>query len=105
MRADYLRHRIAIQQLKEGEDLDGYPEDTWELHHEEMAKINPLQGREYEQAQQMQAGISHKITTRFFAGANSSMRLVYGARVFNVESVINQGERNRWLEWRCEEVA
>jgi head-tail adaptor len=69
----------------------------------------PMGGREYNQAQQMQATVTHKLRSVYFSGANPRMRLTAGQnsaepdRVFNVASVINVEEKNRHLEWMCEE--
>ncbi len=103
-RTPIRRQRIEIQQAIEGEDLDGIPEYRWQTLRTEKALMQPLTGREYELAQQMHSGTTHKIITRWFEGADSTMRIVRGDRRFNVATVINQHERNRWLEWRCEEV-
>lgn len=73
-------------------------------------KITPLSGREYVQAQQVQSNVTHELKCPYFAGANSSMRLTAGevaatpTRIFNVESVVNENEANRFLVWRCVEV-
>jgi SPP1 family predicted phage head-tail adaptor len=73
-------------------------------------KIVPLTGREYVQAQQVQSNVTHELKCPYFSGANSSMRLTAGeeaatpSRIFNVESVVNEKEQNRFLVWRCVEV-
>lgn len=73
-------------------------------------KIKPVTGREYVQGQQFQSNITHELKCPYFAGANSAMRLTAGddagnpTRIFNVESVVNENEANRFLVWRCVEV-
>ena len=97
-----MKHLLTIERPVAGHDLDGVP-DSWEHVAEEWGDVQPLSGREYEQAQQMQSTTTHKIRTHLVAGATSAMRLLLGQRVFAVESVRNEGERNRWLLWRCVE--
>lgn len=103
VKVDKLTKKVVIQSKEAGNELDGVPE-SWNDVGNFWAMIQPLTGREYEQAQQMQSNTTHKIKTRWFEGANSAMRLVRGNRVFEVESVVNEFERNRWLIWRCSEV-
>jgi SPP1 family predicted phage head-tail adaptor len=71
-------------------------------------EITPLTGREYQQAEQMQSNVSHKIRTEMLpqnlGPATSRMRLKHGVRTFEVVSVVNVEERNRELEWMCTEV-
>ena len=56
-------------------------------------------------AQQVQAKTTHEGRCHWFEGATSEMRLKYGSRIFNVESVVNEREQNRFLVWRLEEVS
>lgn len=111
---------LTVQANAPGNELAGEPTENWEDVCRVHCFVQPLTGREYVQAQQVQSTISHKITTRFFPGANNRMRLVQRAisesddpetaappeylRIFNVSSVVNAGEKNRELEWMCEEV-
>ncbi|MCA9232504.1 MAG: phage head closure protein [Planctomycetales bacterium] len=98
------RSLLVIEQPVDGNELDGIPAG-WQEIRREWGYIQPVDGREYEQSQQMRSDTTHKIATRWFDGATSAMRLVCGPRIFNATSVVNQDERNRWLEWRCVEVA
>ena len=102
---------LVVQTRTLGDELAGEPVGAWTDLRREWAKVDPISGREYLVAQQVNATTSHTIATHYFAGATSDMRLVRKrisddavVRQFNVESVINVGEANRWLEWRCEEV-
>ena len=97
-------HRLSVEANTPGNEAFGEPAESWEEVWKVWGDIRPMQGNEYVQAQQAQSSVSHKITTRYFPGANSQMRLVHGERVYNVESVVNVDERNRFLEWMCREV-
>lgn len=70
-------------------------------------EIRPLSAREFAQGQQINSVVSHELKCVFFAGANTSMRLTTesGTRIFNVDSVVNENEANRFLVWRCTEVS
>jgi head-tail adaptor len=101
-----------IQRELEGNVLAGTPEGRHENLRPVFANIEPASGAEYQQAQQMQANVTHKITTEYFAGAHPRLRLVkenpenpdVPLRVFNVVGVTNFEERNRETVWMCLEV-
>lgn len=102
---------LAIQTHTSGDVIDDIP-DKWETVCLRWCDIKPLTGREYTQAQQVQSTVTHRIRTQYVPDAKSSMRLAKlsgetgePTRLFNVESVVNVDERNRWSEWMCEEVS
>jgi len=94
---------VRIEKPLLGNDLDGVP-DSWEFVCNQWANIRPLSGREYQQAQQMQSSTTHTIKTHLVANADSAMRLVAkDETIYNVESVVKQDGRNRFMIWRCVE--
>ena len=109
MRSPALKQKVYVQTETTANELAGGTINQWTTVETQDADITPLRGREYEAAQQVQSGITHKIRTRMLratnAPATTAMRLVtkFDSRVFHVQSVLNIGERNRWLEWMCEE--
>jgi SPP1 family predicted phage head-tail adaptor len=98
---------LTVEQDTVGNELAGEPSEA-ETVCSVWGNIQPLTGREYQQAQQMQSNVSHKITTELLpqnlGPATSRMRLKHGTRTFEVQSVVNVEERNRELEWMCTEV-
>ena len=74
-------------------------------------KVKPISGREYVQGQQVQSNITHELKCPHFTDeVHTGMRLTAGdnaeapTRIFNVESVVNENEANRFLVWRVAEV-
>ena len=94
--------RFEVQVPVEGNDLDGIP-SSWSTAGFAWGEFKTISGREYEQAQQMNSTTTHIIKTQYFKGATSAMRLVSNDRVFEVESVYNENERNMFSVWRCQE--
>jgi SPP1 family predicted phage head-tail adaptor len=98
---------LTVEQDTVGNELAGEPSEA-ETVCSVWGNIHPLTGREYQQAQQMQSNVSHKITTELLpqnlGPATSRMRLKHGTRTFEVQSVVNVEERNRELEWMCTEL-
>jgi SPP1 family predicted phage head-tail adaptor len=99
MRAGKLRHLIMIQKLTEPEPLSdiGEIEPDWQDFVSRYASINPLVGREYWSARQVNAEITGKINIRYVSGITPKMRVKFGDRIFNIEAIINVEERNREL--------
>jgi SPP1 family predicted phage head-tail adaptor len=98
-----MRHRIAIESPVETQGPDGSVTLTWAPFAAVWASVEPLLGREYFDAQREQADVSHRVRMRYLAGVTHSMRVALGPRVFEIESVINAGERNRELVLMCRE--
>jgi SPP1 family predicted phage head-tail adaptor len=98
-----MRHRVTLETPVETQGADGSVTLTWAPFAAVWASVEPLLGREYFDAQREQADVSHRVRMRYLAGGTHSMRLVLGSRVFEIESVINAGERNRELVLMCRE--
>ena len=96
--------RLSVEaRTQEADNFGEFPE-VWEELRQEWFQVEPLGGREYEQALRMESGQTHKARCAWFDGANSKLRLTTGERIFNVQSVANWQERNRFLDWQLEET-
>lgn len=103
---------LEVRRNVPGDEIAGIPDDV-EVVTQRWAKILPIGGREYYQAEQIESTVSHRVLMEYFDGADSSQWLALPdvndpenpKRTFHAKSVINVGERNRQLEWMCEEVA
>ena len=101
-----LRERVTIQSETRTADAAGGAVVTWSaLPHAPMvwARVEPLLGREALQAMQLKAPVSYRVTMRWRDDITAAMRLVWGARVLNIRSIINPDERRRYIELMCEE--
>jgi SPP1 family predicted phage head-tail adaptor len=99
-----LRHKIKIQ--RENLTDDGYGGSTvlWVDRLEARAWIKPTSGTEQNFGMQTQDTVTHDIVIRYSSTeilAKDSV--LFETRRFNIRSVINVEERNRWLQLRCEE--
>jgi SPP1 family predicted phage head-tail adaptor len=68
---------------------------SWDTFAEAWASIEPLIGKEYFAQEREQAVVSHKIRMRYQPGITHKMRVAWESRLFEIESVLNVGERNR----------
>jgi len=94
-----LRHYVSLMENRgEVRAEHNLPEERWVKVAEFHAAIEPISGREFFQAQQVQSSTTHRIRCRWRPGVNSRQRIHYGARVFELQSVLNLDERDEWLE-------
>lgn len=97
--AGTLKHSITIQVRTASRGTTGGVEYTWATYIKTRASIEPLMGREYHAA--MQDIGENKI--RFRVRYDSSVaamnvhdyRISYNSNTYDIESIVNVGERNR----------
>jgi len=103
VRAEKLRHRITFQVQPGDKSSLGSYEAEWTDVVTVWAQIVPVSGREYF-GQVRETAVSHKIYCRYREGITPRMRIKFGKRIFQIQSVLNWEERNEGLTIMCEEV-
>ena len=103
MRAGRLRHLVVIQEPTETNDSQGQAIKAWGTFATVHAAVEPLNGREYFAAAQINAETTTKIVIRWLDGITQKMRISYDSKVYNIESIRNIGERDRQIELMCSE--
>ena len=108
MRAGLLRNEIIIQQRTAGspqQTATGAPSESWTTYATVRASIDPVLGREFFAAEQIQSNISAKIRIRYQSGVTDGvttlMRVNHDGVIYNIEAVINVNNRNRELILMC----
>ncbi len=104
MNAGKLRHRVTVEQPTASSDGYGGSTVSWTTFATAWAAVEPLSGREYFQAQQAQAAVTHKVTMRYLSGVTPRMRVKHGSRLLTIVSAIDTDERHRELVLMCEEA-
>lgn len=109
MQAGKLRHRLMIQSLPDtptrGTSGEEKVDDSeWQNVAMIWGSVEPLAGREFFAAQQVNADVSHRIRLRYLPGITPKMRLKFGDRIFDIVNSLNIEERNRELELLAREV-
>lgn len=102
MRAGELRHRITIRRIsgtienEAGELIPSYADfkTVW-------AAVEPLRGREYLEAQKINEELSYLIKIRFIEGITPDMVIKFKGRIFEIQNILNIGERKRELHLMC----
>ena len=78
----------------------------WEPLVTRWARIEPLSGREFWNAQQSQSAVTHLVSLRgVVRGLTTQHRLQMGRRIFNIESIIDLNDEHYEHELRCIERA
>jgi len=103
VRAGELRHRLTIEIPQRLSDGAGGAIVTWAQVASIWAHIKPVSARELRAAEQRAEKLTHKIILRYRSDINATMRLVGAGRIFNINAIINEDERDHWLVCFCVE--
>ena len=106
MRSYQLRHKIRIQRRTRSLDPYGQPHECWADYLSVRAHIRPISGKENVGALSVNPSLTHTIAVRYKPAFGLPLLMVsnrvrFGERVFNIESVRNLEERNRWVILNC----
>lgn len=103
MNVSALRHQITLQSPVETTDDMGAITTTWTDVEKMWAAVDPLTMREAFNLHVTFAEATHKVTIRYLAGVTPKFRILFGERIFNINSIINVAERNEQLILTCSE--
>ena len=104
MRAGRLRKWVQVQESTVTIDAAGGAVDTWAKVWDRRAAIEPINGREMVESDQVRTVATVKILMRWWDGLKATHRIKYGSRIFEINHIINRNERNREYELLCTEV-
>lgn len=95
---------VTLQyKTKVPDGLGGFT-STWVNSDSIWAAIWPVSASETVKAMQTTMTITHRIRIRWRAKVKPQWRLKFGERIFNIVSIINPNEDNRWLDIMAKEV-
>ena len=103
MNAGRLRHRVAIQRRTTSRGTAGEVLLTWLTYATVWAAVEPLSGREAVAMKEVHASANVRVTLRWRKDLRAQDRLLFGARVFEINGITDVGGRQRWLELACTE--
>jgi SPP1 family predicted phage head-tail adaptor len=97
-----LRHRLTLQQRSTTRDsLKQQDPAAWSTFLVVWADIAPTPGISQVTGEAQASSVTHTITIRYRPGVAARMRILYGSRVFEIDSVIDVEERHFWLRLNC----
>ena len=99
---------VVVQSRSSTKDAYGHELNSWSEVGTVWANIKPGAGSERVRAMQVAGTVSHTVLVRYAPAFTppkgaAALRILYGSRVFNVLSAINEEEQNRWIIFVCEE--
>lgn len=104
MRAGKLRQRVELQDRTVTQGSYGEAQVTYSTLDTVWAAVEPLQGREFIEGQQLQAEVTTRIRIRYRDGIAPEMRVVHGTHTYDIVSVIEPATARRELHLMCSEV-
>jgi SPP1 family predicted phage head-tail adaptor len=104
MNAGELKQRITIQQAVETSDSEAVTVTAWNTFTTVWAAVEPLSGREFFNAQQLNSELTTRFRIRCQSGITTKMRILFDARVFNILSVIDIKSAKKEMHLMAKEV-
>lgn len=104
MQAGRLRHRVSIQQRVEARNGYGELIATWSTLATVWGSVEPIRGREFFEAEQVQSEISTRVRIRYYDGITAQMRVLFGSRKLQILAVIDVNERHKEMQLMCKEM-
>ena len=88
MRSGSLRHTGTIERQTKTQDSTGAIVPSWTAYAEGVrASIEPISGREFFSASQVQSEVNTRIRIRYLEGVTPKMRYVHGSDYYDIQSV------------------
>jgi len=107
MRAGRLNRRVTIQSRTETQGSTGEVTWTWADVDTVWAAIEPIAGREYFSAAQVQSASTTRIRIRYKTGLTTKMRVVYTQnevdRYYGIDAILHIREEHRETHLMCTE--
>ena len=95
---------ITIQSPVESVNTLGERVITWSDVDMVHAAVEPIRGREFFAAEQVQAEFSHRVVMRYRDGMTTRMRVLHLGRVLQINTIIDVDERHKELQMMCREM-
>lgn len=104
MKSEELRHRITIEYRVVTTNENGYETEIWKEYRKVWASVSNLSGREYFEAVAVKAEETVKFTIRYTDAIDTTMRILFKDKRYNIVSVDNIKYRNRFIVIKALEV-
>ena len=104
MQIGELKKRIEVHEKHEVRDEYGAVKYEWITVGRVWAKIEPKLGDERFERDRVKDYSKWIITVRFYAGLTTEYRVKHKDTLYDIVSVINKEEGNRWSVMECEKI-
>lgn len=92
---------VTIQQRVPGQNARGQAVDQWTPVATVFAKVEPLRGREFFAAGQMQSEATTRITIRWRAGVDERNRVMWRGEPHDITAAIDPEGQRQVIELMC----
>lgn len=104
MKSEELKKRITLQILETLTNENGFEIETWTDFKDVWASVTNLHGREYFEAAAVQAENTVKFTIRYTDEIETTMRILFKGKQYNISSIDNIKFANKFIEIKAMEV-
>lgn len=104
MKAEELKHRITLQVFTTAVNDNGFEIENWVNFKTVWASVTNLHGREYFQAAAVKAENTVKFTIRYTPDIETTMRILFKGKQYNIVSIDNIKYANKFIEIKSMEV-
>ncbi|GLQ31661.1 phage head closure protein [Litoribrevibacter albus] len=104
MSAGQLRHRVTFVKKSSVKNAIGGTSTAFETVATLWANIKPGSASENVESDKHTSEISHTVRIRYNPNINAAFFIQYQGRTFQVEAVINENERDRYMLCECVEL-
>jgi SPP1 family predicted phage head-tail adaptor len=104
VRSGKLRRRLEIQQAIETQGPTGEMAVTWSTFATVHGSVEPIRGREFWAAKEMQAQVDTRIRIRYLEGVTPKMQVLDGITVYLIYAVIDPEMRHIEMQLMCQQV-
>ena len=98
-----MRYKVKLQEPTSTTDAGGGRSQVWDTLGVIWANIVPKSGKETYQHGQITDTTTHDVYIRYRSDVNAKHRICYGTRTFNIQSILNVEERDRFCLLSCVE--
>ena len=99
-----LRELIDIEECSEATRTSGDVTETWSQVDQVYAEFMDSRGREFVNARQLNAELTHVLRLRYDSTLTPQHRITWDSRVFNILSVRDVNERTHEMRVDCKEA-
>ena len=98
-----FRHFITLQGQGTSRDSGGGISSGFSTIASVYANVVPKSGKEVYKQGKLVGSVTHEITIRYRTDITNASRISFNNKFFNIRSIINIDERDRYLKLMCEE--
>ncbi len=104
MQAGKLRHRIELHSNIPTRNAQGEQIDSWAKYATVWASVEPFNGKELLNAQQISAEVTQRVKIRYYSGVKPEHRVIFKDRTLEIVAALDIAERRRSMHLMCKEV-